>query len=69
MKVVAYEGIVENGCVHLPADVRLPEKSKVYVVMPGTEAPRTVHIRSPRLVDQSADVLFKMEVTDDGADS
>lgn len=31
MKVTAFEGIIENGQVRLPADVRLPEKSKVYV--------------------------------------
>ncbi len=52
MKVVAYEGVVENGCVHLPADAHLPEKAKVYIIVPGNgEAPRTFHIRSPRLAN------------------
>ncbi len=34
MPVVTYEGIVENGQVNLPAEVVLPEKATVYVVVP-----------------------------------
>ena len=34
MKVMAYEGVVENGCVQLPPEVSLPDKAKVYVVVP-----------------------------------
>ncbi len=52
MKVITYEGVVENGCVHLPAEVLLPEKTKVYVVVPGSseaEGRRVAHIYSPRL--------------------
>jgi hypothetical protein len=36
MSVVTYEGVVENGQVHLPAEVVLPEKATVYVVVPQT---------------------------------
>ena len=32
MKVTTFEGIIENGQVRLPAEVRLPEKSEVYMV-------------------------------------
>ncbi len=52
MKVMTYEGIVENGCVHIPAEVSLPEKTKVYIVVPGgdeSKAQRVTHISSPRL--------------------
>jgi hypothetical protein len=34
MNVVAYEGVVENGQVHLSPEVVLPEKATVYVVVP-----------------------------------
>ena len=68
MKIITYEGVVENGCVHLPADVMLPEKSKVYVVVPGIELPRTVQIRSPRLADPSQASLFKLEVRKEETD-
>ncbi len=33
MSVTTFQGIVENGQVRLPADVNLPEKAKVYVVV------------------------------------
>ncbi|HEX8070554.1 MAG TPA: hypothetical protein VF546_11420 [Pyrinomonadaceae bacterium] len=33
-----YEGTVENGQVRLAEDIRLPEKAKVYVVVPDVEA-------------------------------
>jgi hypothetical protein len=68
MKVITYEGIVENGCVHLPADVLLPEKAKVYVVVPGIELPRTARVWSPRLADPSQASLFEMEVTEEKTD-
>ena len=37
MPVTTFQGTVENGQVRLPADVRLPEKAKVYVVVPDFE--------------------------------
>lgn len=37
MRVTTVEGTVENGQVRLPADIRLPENAKVYVVVPGVE--------------------------------
>lgn len=69
MTVTTYEGIVQNGCVHLPVDVMLPENSKVYVIVPGTEVPRTAHIRSPRLADPSRAPFFKLEVTKEETDA
>ena len=68
MKVITYEGVVENGSIHLPADAMLPEKSKVYVIVPGIELPRTVHIRSPRLADPSQASLFRLEVRKEETD-
>ena len=72
MKVVTYEGVVENGQVRLPDGVTLPEKAKVYVIVPGVveiEAPRVAHIYSPRLVNPADAVHFKMEVTEEGTDA
>ncbi len=63
MKVATFEGIVENGQIRLPADVRLPEKATVYVVIPNLEVSPVSYLGSPRLVhpEQAAD--FKKEVT------
>ena len=62
MNVTTYAGTVENGQVRLPADVRLPEKTTVYVVVPGITAPSTAFIGSPRLVhpEQAADFVKKV---------
>lgn len=37
MSVITFQGTVEEGQVKLAADVRLPEKAKVYVVVPDFE--------------------------------
>jgi len=49
MNVATFEGIVENGQIKLPEDVRVPERTKVYVVIPGVDQPNTMRVRSPRL--------------------
>jgi hypothetical protein len=49
MKVATFEGVVENGKVRLPANVRLPEKAKVYVVVPDAGAQPVAFVGSPRL--------------------
>lgn len=37
MQVTTFQGVVENGQVRFDADVRLPDKTKVYVVVPEFE--------------------------------
>lgn len=37
MNIATYRGIVENGQVHLPANVHLPDRTKVYIVVPANE--------------------------------
>ena len=61
MKVVTYEGVVENGRVQLPAGVLLPEKAKVYVVVPEVGVQPVAHIAGPRLAhpEQAADLIVK----------
>jgi hypothetical protein len=66
MKVVAYEGVVENGCVHLPPEADVPEKSKVYILVPEPESQRTAHVYSPRLSDPSQARFFELTVTEEG---
>ena len=65
MRVTTFEGIVENGQIRLPATVRLPERAKVYVVIPDVEIQTVAYIGSPRLVhpEQAAD--FKKEVVEE----
>jgi len=78
MPVVTYEGVVENGQVHLPSGVVLPEKATVYVVVPQTTAESELpvidlpnpwlpgqpppRIRSPRLAHPEQAADFVKEV-------
>jgi hypothetical protein len=69
MGVRTFEGIVEQGQIRLPASVRLPEKAKVYVVIPDVEVQTVAYIGSPRLVhpEQAAD--FIKEVIEEPPDA
>jgi len=73
MNIVAYEGVVENGQVRLPADAKLPENAKVYVVVPEVvievETPPVAHIPSPRLVHPEQAVDFIKEVIPESSDA
>ena len=60
-----YEGIVEDGKIRLKANVKLPENTKVYIIVPDlkVDKKRAVQILSPRLVHRMDAARFKMEVT------
>jgi hypothetical protein len=62
MSVLTIEGVVENGQIRVKADIPLPEKARVYIIIPDAPALREAHVYSPRLVraEQAAD--FKLEV-------
>ncbi|OGP75089.1 MAG: hypothetical protein A2V86_10225 [Deltaproteobacteria bacterium RBG_16_49_23] len=59
MKVTTFEATVENGIIKLPEHVQLPEKTRVYVVIPGVDVQPAYYARSPRLVhpEQAADFV------------
>lgn len=69
MKVATYEGIVEGGSVRLPEEVKLPENTKVYIVVPDAEPQRVVHLRSPRLVHPEQAKDFIKEVIEEESDA
>ena len=69
MKVTTLEGTVENGHIKLPVSVRLPEKTKVYVVIPGLEVTPSAYIGSPRLANPEQIVDFKKEVIEEIPDA
>jgi hypothetical protein len=69
MKVTAFEGVVENGQICLPIGVRLPDKAKVYVVVPDVEVQPVAYIASPRLANPEQFADFKKEVVEEGHDA
>ena len=62
MQDTTIEGIVKNGQIVLSQDIKLPEMTKVYVVVPKTVPPK--RIMSPRLVDKSKLADFEREIID-----
>jgi hypothetical protein len=62
------EGIIENGQIRLLENIRLPEKTRVYVVVAESEAARLAHVYSPRLAhpEQAGDFVKQVfEVSTD----
>ncbi len=69
MGVATFEGIVEQGRIWLHGSITLPERTKVYLVVPDFEAQKQVHVRSPRLLhpEQAAD--FAKEIVEVHSDT
>jgi hypothetical protein len=65
MSVITLEGIVEHGQIRLKTNMRLPDKTKVYVVVPGIQIEQVVHIVTPRLAHPEQAIDFKMEITEE----
>jgi hypothetical protein len=65
MQVKAFEGVIENGQIRLKTNINLPDKTKVYVIIPDFEAQKVVHVYSPRLVHPEQAVDFKKEVIEE----
>jgi hypothetical protein len=69
MTITTYEGVVEKGKIRLKTSVHLPDNTKVYVVVPGTEAKKTARVTSPRLVHRKQVADFRMEVSEDNSNA
>ena len=69
MSVVTLEGVVEHNQIRLTGNVRLPDNTKVYVIVPGVQVERVAHIFSPRLAHPEHAADFKMEVIEEPFDA
>ena len=69
MKVATYEATVENGQIKLSDQVRLPERARVYVVVPGVEDVPRFHMASPRLARPECEADFVKEVAEEPRDA
>lgn len=68
-KLATYEGVVENGHVTLPLDADIPEKTRVYVLVPNLETRRTFHVPGARLVNPEQAKDFEKQVIEDTTDA
>ena len=69
MSIVTLEGIVEKGQIRLTSKLQLPDKTKVFVVIPDMHVENVAHVLSPRLADPSKAIDFKMEVLEESPDA
>ncbi len=65
MQVTTFEGVIENGKIRLKTNINLPEKMKVYVIIPDFETKKVAHVYSPRLVHPEQAIDFQKEVIEE----
>lgn len=64
MSVATFEATVEDGLIRLPENVRLPNSTKVYVVVPRGELVPAALIASPRLAHPEQIEDFRKEIVE-----
>jgi hypothetical protein len=70
MGVITYEGTVVQGQIRLKDDIRLPESTRVYVIVPGVaKGEKSARVASPRLAEPNQAADFKMEVSEETRDA
>jgi hypothetical protein len=69
MSVITFEGIVEDGQIRLSPAVRLPDNTKVFVVVPEMQVEPAAHILSPRLVHKEQAPDFRMTIFEETSDA
>jgi hypothetical protein len=69
MKEATYEATVRDGRVVLPEDAYIPDNTRVYVVVPASDADERVPMMSPRLVDRADVKDSTMQVEREGDDA
>jgi hypothetical protein len=68
-KLATYEGVVEDGRIRLPENASIPEKTRVYVLVPDVENLPPPRIASPRLVHPEEAKDFELQVIEDTTDA
>ena len=64
-KLATDKGIIENGRVMLSSDAGIPEKTRVYVLVPDAETLSAGHVASPHLADpEQARDFQKQDIED-----
>jgi hypothetical protein len=69
MSIITFEGVIDNGQVRLKNNVRLPDNTRVYVVVPDIQVEEVAHIYSPRLAHSEQAADFTLEVTEEASDA
>jgi hypothetical protein len=62
MRVITFEGVVENGKIRLPPEASLPERAKVYVIVPDPGAIPAAYLGSPHLAHPEQAKDFEKQI-------
>jgi hypothetical protein len=62
--IFTFEGKVENGQIRLPDELRLPENTKVYVVLSDSGNGKQARVRSPRLKYSAQSADFAKQIVE-----
>ncbi len=65
MSIITLEGVVDHGEIRLTSNVRLPENTKVYVIVPDMEVEQVARVHTPRLAQPQYANDFKMEIIEE----
>jgi hypothetical protein len=69
MAMTTYEGVVEKGKIRLKVNVKLPENTRVYVIVPDEQAQAVSYVRTPRLKSPKQAKDFALKVSEDAPDA
>ena len=69
MGIVTLEGIVEHGQIQLAGNVRLPDRTRVYVIVPGADVDQAARPVSPRLARPKDLADFVLEIVEADPDT
>ncbi len=65
MGIVTIEGVVEGDHIRIRGNVRLPDKARVYIILPDVQVEQVARISSPRLACPEQVVDFILEVLEE----
>ena len=68
-RLATYEGIVEDGRVRLPSNAGIPEKTRVYILVPDVENFSAPSVASPHLANPEQVIDFEKRIIEDTTDA
>lgn len=69
MTIMTLEGVIENGKIRLNSEIWLPEKTRVYIIVPAASIKQVARVVSPRLAHPEQIEHFKLEVVEEANDA
>jgi len=69
MSIMTLEGIVDQGQIRLKGRARLPDRTRVYVIVPDVQVEQVAQVFSPRLAHPEQIEDFRLQVIEENRDA